>query len=91
MTNWNIIKEWALLDREIKLEVTLAVIIVSMGFVIIHYERKLTKKDEDAAVAQSESDAETRKCYQDHIKYVEASEKQFKEIALDIKKLKDSL
>ncbi len=90
MTKWNIIKEWASLGREIKLEVTLAIIILALAGVIMYYEKKLNDKDIQMSSERSAHQKQILECFGDHIKYVESSEKQLKEIVLDVEKLKDS-
>jgi uncharacterized protein YneF (UPF0154 family) len=90
MTNWNIIKEWASLRPEIKLQVTLAIIILALAGVVVYYEKKLSDKEIEMNRRISEETQKTLKAYMDHIRYVEANEKQYKDIVLDVNKLKGS-
>lgn len=86
---WKIIKEWNSLSTEKQLTATLAIIILSLVSVIIYYESKLNRVSDEYKKELKEKEGEKNEILKNHINYIEKSEREYRDIVLDIQKLQN--
>lgn len=97
MTNvWNLIKEWLALSAQKQLQAFLAAVLMASAYMVFHYERRLAEKDLEKNelikahnIENSKNQADKDSCYANHIRYIEASEKEIKELYFDVQKIKN--
>lgn len=93
------IKEWGELPVQKRYNVLIGGIIVVLCAIIINYERKLNKKDEDMRVAvnglvvrytarEASLENKVEICNQAYLQYLQKSEKEYRELLFEAKQLK---
>lgn len=87
-TSWKLIKEWNDLSPEKKLTATLAIIILVLVTVIMYYESKLNRIETNYQKELREKEKEKEVILINHIYYIQKSEREYRDIILDIEKLK---
>lgn len=86
---WKLISEWNNLSPEKKLTATLAIIIFSLVTVILYYESKLNRIESAYKKDLKEKEKENEAVLKNHILYMQKSEREYRDIVLDIRKLKE--
>jgi uncharacterized membrane protein len=87
--NWKLITEWNNLVPEKKLTATFALIVMALVSVIIYYESKLIKVEINYKKELKQEKEGKDEILKKHIQYIEKSEREYRDIVLDIQKLKN--
>jgi len=96
------IKEWAKMPLKQRYNLLIGVIIVALCWVIIHYEKKVNRNNEqyrttiNSIVTRYRGDkaaleAKLEVCNQNYLLYLQESEKEYKELLFEAKKLKETI
>lgn len=87
--HWKLITEWNNLVPEKKLTATFAMIVIALTSVILYYESKMLRIEQNYKLELKEEKEEKNEILKKHIQYIEKSEREYRDIVLDIQNLKN--